>query len=366
MSEEVDAHVLRKYDIVQRLGKGAYGIVWRAIDRRSKETVALKKIFDGFQNSTDAQRTFREIMFLQEMSGHEHVVTLLDVLKADNDKDIYLVFEFLETDLHAAIRANVLQDVHKRYIVYQTLKALKYMHSAELLHRDMKPANLLLNADCHMKVADFGLARSLREVQLAAADADAPVLTDYVATRWYRPPEILLGSTRYTYGVDMWSVGCILAELLSGKPAFPGASTINQLEKIVELTGIPDAAALAALRSDYAASMVAELDCPAPLRRAELWAERFPGAPDDAMDLMQRCLSFDSSKRPTAVEALEHPYVAMFRDPPGERVADRTVQMVIDDNTKKGTALYRERLYHEITKMKRRAREQRGAENRPP
>ena len=112
--------------------------------------------------------------------------------------------------------------------------------------------------------------------------------------------------------------------------------------------------------------MVAELDCPAPLRRAELWAERFPGAPDDAMDLMQRCLSFDSAKRPTAVEALDHPYVAMFRDPPGERVADRTVQMVIDDNTKKGTALYRERLYHEITKMKRRAREQRGAENRPP
>ena len=155
------------------------------------------------------------------------------------------------------------------------------------------------------------------------------MLTDYVATRWYRPPEILLGATRYTYGVDMGSVGCILAELLSGKPAFPGASTINQLEKIVELTGIPDAAALAALRSDYAASMVAELgNGVPPLRRAELWAERFPGAPDDAMDLMQRCLSFDSSKRPTAVEALDHPYVAMFRDPPGEGGASEEGMLV--------------------------------------
>ena len=211
MSEEVDAHVLRKYEIVQRLGKGAYGIVWRAIDRRSKETVALKKIFDGFQNSTDAQRTFREIMFLQEMSGHEHVVTLLDVLKADNDKDIYLVFEFLETDLHAAIRANVLQDVHKRYIVYQTLKALKYMHSAELLHRGAAP-------QCRLPHEGRRRTRALAARGAAAADADAPVLTDYVATRWYRPPEILLGSTRYTYGVDMWSVGCILA-LVAPSPA---------------------------------------------------------------------------------------------------------------------------------------------------
>lgn len=93
MSEEIDAHVLRKYDVLRKLGKGAYGIVWRAVDRRSSETVALKKIFDAFQNSTDAQRTFREVMFLQEMSGHEHIVTLVNVLKADNDVDLYLVFE---------------------------------------------------------------------------------------------------------------------------------------------------------------------------------------------------------------------------------------------------------------------------------
>ena len=99
MSEEIDRHVVRKYDIVQKLGKGAYGIVWRAQDKKTKGIVALKKIFDAFQNATDAQRTFREIMFLQEMVGHEHIITLLNVLKADNDRDIYLVFEYMETDL---------------------------------------------------------------------------------------------------------------------------------------------------------------------------------------------------------------------------------------------------------------------------
>merc|ERR1712216_821178 len=164
MSEDIDKHVLRKYEICQKLGKGAYGIVWRAHDKKSEEVVALKKIFDAFQNATDAQRTFREIMFLQEMDGHEHIVRLTNVLKADNDRDIYLVFEYMETDLHAAIRANILQDIHKQYILWQTLKALKYMHSAELLHRDMKPSNLLLNSDCLMKVADFGLARSMDDV----------------------------------------------------------------------------------------------------------------------------------------------------------------------------------------------------------
>jgi mitogen-activated protein kinase 15 len=113
----------------------AYGIVWKALEKKTKRIVALKKIFDAFQNATDAQRTYREIMFLRELAGHDNIVQLLDVMKADNDRDIYLVFEFLETDLHAVIRANILEDIHKQYILYQMLKALKYMHTAEVLHR---------------------------------------------------------------------------------------------------------------------------------------------------------------------------------------------------------------------------------------
>jgi len=165
MSEEIEPHVLKKYEILQKLGKGAYGIVWKAIDKKTREIVALKKNFDAFQNATDAQRTFREILFLQELSGHENIIRLLNVIRAENDRDIYLVFDYMETDLHAVIRANILEDIHKQYILYQTLKCLKYMHSADVLHRDLKPSNILLNAECHCKVADFGLARSIASTE---------------------------------------------------------------------------------------------------------------------------------------------------------------------------------------------------------
>ena len=132
-------------------------------------------------------------------------------------------------------RANILEPVHKQFIVYQCLKALKYCHSGDLVHRDLKPSNLLLNEECLLKVADFGLARSLRALQ--KGEESASVLTDYVATRWYRAPEILLGSTSYTKAVDMWALGCIIAEMFIGKPLVPGSSTMNQLERVLEITG---------------------------------------------------------------------------------------------------------------------------------
>ena len=127
--EEVDKHVLRKYEVQQKLGKGAYAVVFKCVDKKTKNVVALKKIFDAFQNATDSQRTFREIMYLQAMTGHENIIKLSNVLKAENDRDIYLVFEYMETDLHAVIRANILEPVHKQFIVYQTLKVRPYSNS---------------------------------------------------------------------------------------------------------------------------------------------------------------------------------------------------------------------------------------------
>mmetsp|Transcript_13336 Transcript_13336/g.58056 ORF Transcript_13336/g.58056 Transcript_13336/m.58056 type:complete len:364 (+) Transcript_13336:2254-3345(+) len=350
MGEDIDKHVLRKYEVQQKLGKGAYGVVWKSVDKKTRDTVALKKIFDAFQNATDAQRTFREIMFLQEVNNHENIIRLLNVLKAENDKDIYLIFEYMETDLHAVIRANILEEIHKQYVMYQLFKALKYMHSAELLHRDIKPSNILLNSECQVKIADFGLARSL--AQMPDTQSANPILTDYVATRWYRAPEILLGSTRYTFGVDMWSSGCILGELLGGKPIFPGTSTMNQLDRIMEVTGRPSFDDLQATRSPFAETMLESLP-PTKLRRAR---ELFPTGSDHATDLMYNLLEFNPEKRLTAVEALRHPYLAQFHNPADEPSCDHIVTIPIDDNSKYTIQEYREKLYSEIVKRKKELR----------
>lgn len=347
MSSEVEAHIIRKYEIQTQLGKGAYGIVWRAVDRRTKQVVAIKKIFDAFQNATDAQRTFREVMFLQSLK-HDNIIKLLNVHRADNDKDLYLAFEFMETDLHAVIRARILEDVHKQYIIYQLLKTLKYLHSAEILHRDMKPSNLLLNSDCLMKVADFGLARSI--LMLEKEQVSKPVLTDYIATRWYRAPEILLGSTKYTKGVDMWSVGCILGELILEKPIFPGNSTMNQLERIIAVLGRPTPQDVAATNSQFAETMLDSLGRFAP----KTFQDLCPKASPEAIDLMMNLMKFNPNERMSAEQALNHPYVAGFHNPRDEPAAPGPITISLPDDTRYTVSEYREKLYAEIAASKRR------------
>ena len=334
----------------------AYGIVWKAIDKQSKRTVALKKIFDAFQNSTDAQRTFREIMFLQELNVHHHdnIIRLLNVLKADNDKDIYLVFEYMEINLHAVIRANILEEVHKKYIIYQCIKAIHYMHSGELLHRDMKPSNVLLNSDCHVKLCDFGLARSVADME--DEKANAPVLTDYVATRWYRAPEILLGSTRYTKGVDMWSLGCILGELIGEATMFPGESTMNQLERVLEVIGKPSKDDMKAIKSKHTATMLDSIS----LKARKPWQQLYPNASADALDLLDRLLQFNPDKRITAAEALAHPYLAQFHNVADEPVLTAAIAISIDDNKRFKINEYRKYLYRKIIERKKQLRAKRA------
>lgn len=154
MSEDLESHILKKFQIIQKLGKGAYGVVWKAVELKSGQVVALKKVFDAFHNATDAQRTFREVMFLFELNDHDNIIKLRNIIKADNNKDLYLVFDFMDTDLHAVIRAGILEEVHKQYILYQIFKAMHYLHSGQLIHRDLKPSNILLNSDCDAKIAE--------------------------------------------------------------------------------------------------------------------------------------------------------------------------------------------------------------------
>lgn len=356
---EVEEHISLKYEIRRRLGKGAYGIVWKAVDRQTGEVVAVKKIFDAFRNRTDAQRTFREIMFLQEFGDHANIVKLLNVIRARNDKDIYLVFEYMDTDLHAVIKkGNLLKDIHKRYVLYQLLKATKYLHSGNVIHRDQKPSNILLDTDCFVKLCDFGLARSLYQIQ---EDAVNPALTEYVATRWYRAPEILLGSARYTKGVDMWSVGCILGEMLLGKPLFPGTSTINQIEKIMSAIPHPSPEDIIAIKSEYGASVIQRM-----LLRPQVPLEDLlqPAVPPDALDLLGRLLVFNPDKRLTAEQALQHPYVSRFHNPAKEPSLDYDVILPVDDDVQLSVVQYRNKLYEMILEKRSSRRLPRPAQPR--
>ncbi|XP_040909321.1 mitogen-activated protein kinase 15 [Toxotes jaculatrix] len=344
---EVEEHISLKYEIKKRLGKGAYGIVWKAVDRQSGEIVAVKKIFDAFRNRTDAQRTFREIMFLQEFGDHPNIVRLLNVIRAQNDKDIYLIFEYMDTDLHAVIKkGSLLKDIHKRYVMYQLLKAVKYLHSGNVIHRDQKPSNVLLDTDCVVKLCDFGLARSLNQIQ---EDSGNPALTEYVATRWYRAPEILLGSSRYTKGVDMWSLGCILGEMLLGKALFPGTSTINQIEKIMSAIPHPSPEDILSIKSEYGSSVIQRM-----LLKPQVPLEDLlqPSVPPDALDLLRGLLVFNPDKRLTAEEALQHPYVARFHNPAKEPALNYDVVLPVDDDVQLSVVQYRNKLYEMILERK--------------
>lgn len=339
-NESIDKFILQRYDIIRKIGEGAYGIVWKALDKTSHHLIALKKIFGAFRNSTDAQRTFREITFLRQLKGHPQVVDLLAVYRAQNNLDLYVVFELLESDVYATIRANILLDVHKKYISFQLISAVKYLHTRKLIHRDLKPSNLLINSDSRVKLCDFGLARTLSEGNNAQE-----VLTEYVSTRWYRAPELIIGSNHYNEGADMWAIGCIVAELYLGKPIFPGSSSVDQLEKVVALTGPPTSEDIQSMQSEFAETMISNLQYTQP--RFTL-SEKLPTADSNTIDFISKLLVFNPTKRISIFEAIEHPFVHDFRNQEFEFNEITPIQISLKDSKRYQTRHYRNKLYKEI------------------
>ncbi|XP_074167232.1 mitogen-activated protein kinase 13 isoform X2 [Sminthopsis crassicaudata] len=300
----------KTYVNLTHVGSGAYGAVCSAIDKKSGEKVAIKKLSRPFQSEIFAKRAYRELMLLKHMQ-HENVIGLLDVFTSatslHNFHDFYLVMPFMPTDLQKIMRMEFSED-KIQYLVYQMLKGLKYIHSAGVVHRDLKPGNLAVNEDCELKILDFGLARH--------ADAE---MTGYVVTRWYRAPEVILSWMHYNQTVDIWSVGCIMAEMLTGKTLFKGKDYLDQLTQIMKVTGVPGADFVQKLQDKAAKSYIQSLpQCP-----KKDFSQFFPRASPQAVDLLEKMLELDVDKRLTATQALAHPFFDQFRDPEEETVAQQ-------------------------------------------
>lgn len=304
-----DFIVDERYTVTKELGQGAYGIVCAAQNPQSGEGVAIKKITNVFSKKILAKRALREIKLLQHFRGHRNITCLydMDIPHPNSFNECYLYEELMECDLAAIVRSGQpLTDAHFQSFIYQILCGLKYIHSASVLHRDLKPGNLLVNADCELKIADFGLARGFSQ----DPDENRGYMTEYVATRWYRAPEIMLSFQSYTKAIDVWSVGCILAELLGGRPFFKGRDYVDQLNQILRVLGTPDESTLSRIGSPRAQEYVRGL----PYMRKVPFSETFPDANPDALDLLNKMLAFDPTSRISVEEALEHRYLHIWHD----------------------------------------------------
>nr|XP_024396997.1 mitogen-activated protein kinase 4b-like isoform X3 [Physcomitrium patens] len=301
--------VYDKYVMIGPIGHGAYGDVCAFTNKETGEKVAIKKIGNAFQNHTTARRTLREILLLRH-TEHDNIIPIRDIIVPANIEDFedaYIANELMDTDLHQIVRSTKLDEYHCQFLLYQLLRGLKYIHSANILHRDLKPSNLLINCnDCLLKICDFGLART---------SAEDDFLTEYVVTRPYRAPELLLGSRMYTAAVDMWSVGCIFMEMLTGQPLFPIRSRqehpVNHLKLITELLGTPDASDLSFLQNPDARQRIQMALIGQ--ERKPLFS-RFPQTSAAACDLAEKMLRFNPSNRITAEDALAHPYLSALHD----------------------------------------------------
>ncbi|CAB3408091.1 unnamed protein product [Caenorhabditis bovis] len=229
-----DNELSKKFRSLKKIGEGTYGIVYKAIHVKDQTKCALKMITMDKDEEGIPSTCLREISCIKDLR-HDNIVHLFDIIFTDSDQKLYMVFEFIDRDLKLLlemIEPDRLPENYVRSFMWQLLSALSYCHLRRIVHRDLKPQNILVSDDGVVKIADFGLARSF--------SFPSRKYTHEVVTLWYRPPEIILGSQRYSTSLDMWSLGCIFAELASGQPLFNGESEISQLFKIFEIIGTPN------------------------------------------------------------------------------------------------------------------------------
>lgn len=287
---------MERYKVSRQLGDGTYGSVWKGINNDTKEVVAIKRMKRKFYSWEECMN-LREVKSLRKLN-HPNIVKLKEVIR-END-ELFFVFEHMECNLYQLIkdRDKPFSEAKVRNWAFQILEALDYMHKHGYFHRDLKPENLLVTKDV-IKVADFGLAREV---------VSCPPYTDYVSTRWYRAPEVLLQSPSYSAAIDVWAIGAIMAELFTLRPLFPGASEVDEIYRICAVIGSPNQQTW----SDglkLAGSLNFQFPQLAPTNLAHL----IPSASPEAIDLIQAMCVWDPSKRPTAAQALQHPFFQIHK-----------------------------------------------------
>ena len=353
-----------RYEYVKQIGVGAYGVVISCYDKKTNHNVAIKKVGNAFEDLIDAKRIVREIKLLRYFK-HDNIISLIDIQKPPQRtgfEDIYIITDLMETDLHRVIYSRQeLTDDHIQYFIYQILRGVLYMHSGNIIHRDLKPANILANKNCDLKICDLGLGRAevydydelknikTKKKKSKTNESDSeedPELTEYVITRWYRAPEVILCPSHYAKAVDIWSVGCIFAELLGRQPLFPGDHYLDQIQKIIAVTGTPKMEDLDFIQKKEAKEFFLKL-----VKRTKLtWSSLFPNANPIALDLLEKMLTFNPKKRYTVEQCISHPYFEGLHDPDQEPIITSAFDWTFDavELTKENlqSMIYDESLYY--------------------
>ncbi len=296
-----------RYERSEKIGEGTYGIVYKARDTTSGAIVALKRIRLDTEEEGVPCTAIREISLLKELR-HENIVKLLDV--CHSEKKLTLVFEFLEMDLKRFMdkEMNNLDAATVQHFLRDLLRGVQFCHARNVLHRDLKPQNLLISRDKDLKLADFGLGR--------AFGIPVKKFTHEVVTLWYRSPDVLLGSTQYGTPVDVWSIGCIFAEMATGTPLFAGKSDADQLLRIFRFLGTPNHSNWSSMH--HYPNSTNMLSKPELLQNQEPECFRlfesghgFEKLGREGLDLLLGLLRYEPSERITAAQALQHPYFSV-------------------------------------------------------
>eukprot|EP01016_Furgasonia_blochmanni_P040233 TRINITY_DN510_c0_g6_i1.p1 TRINITY_DN510_c0_g6~~TRINITY_DN510_c0_g6_i1.p1 ORF type:complete len:492 (-),score=136.14 TRINITY_DN510_c0_g6_i1:154-1629(-) len=423
-----DWNVGDNYEIVKQIGSGSYGSVVEAIQKSTGNKVAIKRLNRLWEDKIDCKRILREVVLLRKMD-HPNIIKVVDIIEPEDPKtfdSIYVVLEHCQSDLKKLFKSPIhLTMLHIQTLVYNILCGLKYIHSGDVLHRDLKPANILVNEDCSVKICDFGLARSVEGIMGAhiydeyynrrqTTDGDDEdhravakkeekekkegktsgllrqnrmnaknlkrELTGHVVTRWYRAPELILLEKDYTFAIDMWSLGCIFAELLNmikenaatyldRSPLFPGSSCFplspdhnvtskrggfpfnsdDQLNVIFSVLGTPATDEFDFVTDEKAIEYLKTFP---PSKRVD-FSTIYPAATLEAIDFLNRTLQFNPKKRLTVEEALAHPFLAKVRDTKKELVAKASIGLEFDKEADLEVDRLRELFIQEFTFYKK-------------